>query len=118
MSTSPPTGQISVLAKRWRDRRELTVLEPVVVPTGPLANVSFQVNAVQFIGPQAGWFEPFQVQDARTCSYLNPANTTPATFPVNALYNDHCAVNSSQLITYNGVTFNGNIVGCAQTTWP
>ena len=97
---------------------EITVLEPLGISTGPLAGLATRVNAVQFIGPQAAWFEPFQVSDARQCTYLNPTNTTPTTFPVNALYNDHCAVNSSQSITYNGVTFNGNIVGCAQTTWP
>ena len=97
---------------------EITVLEPLGISTGQLGGLATRVNAVQFIGPQANWFEPFQVVDARQCSYLINTNTTPTTFPVNAMYKDHCAVNSSQSITYNGVTFNGNIVGCAQTTWP
>jgi len=114
-SQKDSSGNLVVTAE---SQGEITVLEPLNISTGPLAGVATRVNAVQFIGRQAAWFEPFQVADVRQCNYLNPTNTTPTTFPVNPLYNDHCAVNGKQSITYNGVTFNGNIVGCTQTTWP
>jgi len=92
----------------------MTLREPLGFSTGPLAGVANRVDVVQFIGPQAGWLEPFQVTDARQCQFLASGTVQP----INSFYTDHCVVNGKQTITYNGVSFTGNIVGCKQSTWP
>jgi len=108
---TPNGGSASITAE---SQGVMTLREPLGFSTGPLAGVANRVNVVQFIGPQASWLEPFEVSDARMCEFLSAG--VPQT--VDPSYNDHCVVNSSNTITYNGVSFNGNIVGCTQTTWP
>lgn len=92
----------------------MTVREALGFSTGPLAGVANRVDVVQFIGPQASWLEPFEVNDARACAFLSDGMVRP----VNVFYDDQCHANGNQTITYNGVSFTGNIVGCKQTTWP
>jgi len=110
--TQTPSGGNPVITAE--SQGVMTLREPLFISTGSLAGFANRVQVVQFIGSQASWLEPFEVNDARTCDFLSTG--VPQT--VDPLYNDHCVVNSSNAITYNGVSFKGNIVGCAQTTWP
>lgn len=83
----------------------MTLLEPLVFAksenNGYATLGVTKVNAVNYIGPQAGWLEPFSVQDARTCSYLN----TGTAQPVAQIYNFTCNVGD-------------NIVGCPAVAVP
>jgi hypothetical protein len=110
--TQIPSGGAAVVTAE--SQGVMTLREPLGFSTGPLAGVATRVDVVQFLGPQASWLEPYQVNDARVCAFLNDGTVRP----FNPFYNDHCVVNSANSYTYNGQTFTGNIVNCTQTTWP
>ena len=112
--TQVPSGQVAGVVT-GETQGVMTLREPLFFSTGPLVGVANRVDVVQFIGPQASWLEPFQVSDARQCSFL--ADTTGTPHSVDPIYNDNCIVNGNQTITYNDISFTGNIVNCSQSTW-
>lgn len=95
-----------------RDEGVITVGEPTQVQDGPLAGFVTRTDAKAFIGPHSSWLEPFKVSDIRTCNYLSPQNKRVATFPIAPANETSCVVDSGTTYHYNGVTFQGNIVGC------
>jgi hypothetical protein len=111
--TQQPTAKKAVVTGTTEG--VMTLREPLSFLTGPLANTAAsRVDVIQFLSPQPAWLEPFQVNDARSCAFLNDGKIRP----VDSFYNNNCVVNGNQVINYNGVQFTGNIVGCAQTTGP
>src|SRR5262249_49413230 len=57
--TQTPSGGAPVVTAE--SQGVMTLREPLGFSTGPLAAVATRVDVVQFIGPQASWLEPYQV---------------------------------------------------------
>jgi len=88
----------------------MTLQEPLSFgPENPnLSGLATRVAAVNFIGSQPAWLEPFVVSDTRICNFL----ATGVVQPVDPKYNSTCVADGTTTYTYNGVTFTGNIVSC------
>jgi len=47
----------------------ITLKEPIVVQSGPLAGAAQRVEALQSLGPMDGFYEPFHAADKRLCDF-------------------------------------------------
>jgi len=103
-----PNGQTPVVTATTEG--VMTLQEPLSfsAENPNLSGLATRVAAVNFIGSQPAWLEPFVVNDTRICNFL----ATGVVQPVDPKYNSLCVADGTTTYTYNGVTFTGNIVSC------